>query len=123
MIPYILEAATSAAEKTSASEKTPMWNIAEKGDYGNVLLISLFCIAIVFVILILITLILDGINKIPALDEKEKVKMKDGTVLDEDALAAVLVATIDYRKERKEDVKVISVKLIEDDKDKKKKKK
>ena len=47
--------------------------------------------------------------------------MKDGTELDEDAMAAVLVATLDYRKERKEDVKVISCKLIEED-DKKKKK-
>ena len=34
-------------------------------------------------------------------------------------MAAILVATIDYRKEKKEDVKVISCKLIEQDEPKK----
>ena len=99
-----------------------IWDI-ENGDFLQGLLMSLFCVAVVFIILILITLILVGLNHIPALDVKEKVKMKDGTELDEDAMAAVLVATLDYRKEKKEDVKVISCKLISDEKADKKKKK
>lgn len=96
--------------------------IWEVTDFLQGFLLSLFCIAVVFIILIIITLILDGLNKIPALDVHEKVKMKDGTELDEDAMAAVLVATLDYRKERKEDVKVISCKLISEDEPKSKKK-
>ena len=89
--------------------------------FGTAALYSLLCIIVVFAVLIVITLILSLLNKIRALDVKEVVKMKDGTELDEDAMAAVLVATLDYRKERKEDVKVSSCKLIEED-DKKKKK-
>ncbi len=91
-------------------------------SFGTAALYSLLCIIIVFFVLIVITLILSLLNKIRALDVKEKVKMKDGTELDDDAMAAVLVATLDYRKERKEDVKVISCTLI-DEEDKKKKKK
>ena len=49
---------------------------------------------------------------------KEEIFLKDGTKVDDDMLAAILVATIDYRKERKEDVKVISCKLIEDERKK-----
>ena len=85
-----------------------MWNVE---SFGDAALLSLLCVIVVFAVLIL-TLI----NKIRALDVKEIVKMKDGTELDEDAMAAVLVATLDYRKERKEDVKVISCKLIDDEK-------
>jgi Na+-transporting methylmalonyl-CoA/oxaloacetate decarboxylase gamma subunit len=99
-----------------------VWEIPD-GDFLQGLLMSLFCIAVVFIILTIITLILAGVNKIKALDVKEKVKMKDGTELDEDAMAAVLVATLDYRKEKKEDVKVISCKLIDDEKANRKKKK
>lgn len=87
---------------------------------GTAALYSLLCIIIVFAVLIVITLILSLLNHIPALDVKEKVKMKDGTEADEDMMAAILVATIDYRKERKEDVKVLSCKLIEDEKELKK---
>ncbi len=94
--------------------QTTDWSI------GTAALYSLLCILVVFAVLAVITLILSLLNHIRALDVKEKVKMKDGTELDEDAMAAVLVATIDYRKERKEDVKVVSCKLIEDETKKKK---
>ena len=90
-----------------------MWNVE---SFGDAALLSILCILVVFLVLIAISLILSLINKIGALDVKEVVKMKDGTELDEDAMAAVLVATLDYRKERKEDVKVISCKLIDDEK-------
>ncbi len=99
---------------------SPIWDVTN--DFPQAVLLSLFCVAIVFAILIIITLILTAMNKIKFLDVKEKVKMKDGTELDEDAMAAVLVATLDYRKEKKEDVKVISCKLICDEKADKKKK-
>ena len=90
-----------------------MWNVE---SFGDAALLSILCILVVFLVLIAISLILSLNNKIRALDVKEVVKMKDGTELDEDAMAAVLVATLDYRKERKEDVKVISCKLIDDEK-------
>lgn len=85
-------------------------------------LLSLLCIAVVFAVLIIISLIFSGLNHIKALDVKEKVKMKDGTEADEDMMAAILVATLEYRKERKEDCKVLSCKLIEDENKKKKSK-
>ena len=53
------------------------------------------------------------LNKVRALDEKETMVLQDGTVADEDMMAAILVATIDYRKERKEDIKVISCKQLD----------
>lgn len=93
----------------------------EINNFGDAALLSLLCILVVFVVLILITVLLSLLNRIRALDVKEKVKMKDGTEADEDMMAAILVATLDYRKERKEDVKVISCKLIEEDQKKKRK--
>ena len=82
---------------------------------SDILIISLLCIVIVFAVLIIIALLLGLLNKVRALDVKEEIFLKDGTKVDDDMLAAILVATIDYRKERKEDVKVISCKLIEDE--------
>lgn len=74
---------------------------------------SIVCIIIVFVILTTISLLLGLLNKIKALDEKEKVFMKDGTEVDDDMMAAILVATIDYQKEIKEDVRVISCEKVD----------
>ena len=95
-----------------------IWTI---NNFGDALLFSLLCIGAVFLILVIITLIMFLLNKIRALDVKEKVVMKDGTEVDDDMMAAILVATIDYRKERKEDVKVIECKLVEDESKKKSK--
>ena len=85
---------------------------------SDILIISLLCIVIVFAVLIIIALPLGLLNKVRSLDVKEESYLKDGTKVDDDMLAAILVATIDYRKERKEDVKVISCKLIEDERKK-----
>lgn len=74
---------------------------------------SIVCIIIVFVVLAIIALLLSLLNKIKALDVKEKVFMSDGTEVDDDMMAAILTATIDYQKEIKEDVKVISCKRID----------
>lgn len=88
-----------------------MWQV---NNVWDAIVISLLCTAVVFTILILIALLLGLLNKIKALDVKEKVVMADGTEVDDDMMAAILVATIDYRKERKEDIKVISAKRIDD---------
>ena len=68
----------------------------------DALLLSLLCVALVFSVLIIISLVMMLMNKIRALDVKEPVIMKDGTEVDDDMMAAILVATIDYRKEKKE---------------------
>jgi ABC-type Fe3+-siderophore transport system permease subunit len=88
-----------------------MWQV---NNVWDAIVISLLCTAVVFTILILIALLLGLLNKIKALDVKEKVVMADGTEVDDDMMAAILVATLDYRKERKEDIKVISAKRIDD---------
>ncbi len=90
-----------------------MWEV---NNFLDAVWLSLLCVAVVFAILAVITLILTGINKIKALDEKETVKLKDGTIADEDMIAAMLVASIDYRKTCKEDFKIASVKLIDQEK-------
>ncbi len=92
--------------------------IWEVNNFGDTALLCLLCIFMVFVVLIVITWILIGINHIHALDVKEEITMKDGTKVDEDMMAAILVASIDFRKEVKEDYKVVSCKLIDEEKKK-----
>lgn len=87
----------------------------EVNNFGDAALISLLCVLVVFAVLIIISLLLSLLNKVKALDVKEKVVMKDGTEVTDDMMAAILVATIDYRKEKKEDVKVISCKQINEE--------
>ncbi len=99
-----------------AEAKSPMWEV---NGFLDALWISLLCIAVVFVVLIVITLLLEAMNHIKALDVKETVTLKDGTKADEDMMAAILVASIDYRKTCKEDFKVASCKLIEQENKKK----
>ena len=83
---------------------------------------SLICILIVFFVLALLATILWLVNKIKWLDVKNEPKQEsksqassermhiDFEALDDDAKAAVLAATIDYREECKTDVELISVK-------------
>ena len=85
---------------------------------------SLVCILIVFLVLALLAFILWLVNKIKWLDVKEQPKREveisqpatrehiDFEALDDDAKAAVLAATIDYREEVKTDVELISVNEI-----------
>ena len=61
----------------------------------DALLLSLLCVALVFSVLIIISFVMMLMNKIRALDVKEPVIMKDGTEVDDDMMAAILVATID----------------------------
>ena len=87
-----------------------MWQVP---DFGEAVITSLLCVAAVFAVLIVIALLMGLLNKVRALDEKETMVLQDGTVADENMMAAILVATIDYRKERKEDIKVISCKQLD----------
>ncbi len=110
----VVSESTSVAESVSSDgTKAAMWEI---GGFLDALWLSLLCILMVFAVLIIITLIMDLLNRIRALDVKEIVTMKNGDKLDEDAMAAVLVASIDFRKETKDDFKVISCKEIKEEK-------
>ena len=87
-------------------------------------IVCLIAIVIVFAVLLLIIAISSLVSKLIDKFDKEAVKpiatntpvVKNNKVAidinDEDMMAAILVATIDYRNEVKEDVKVISVKEV-----------
>ena len=86
------------------------------------------CIAIVFLMLILLCLIVSAFKYLPSKkEEKKETVAKPQTqpvvsapqkaftmedIKDEDMMVAALVATIDYHNETKEDVRVVSVKQI-----------
>ena len=94
--------------------------------FGEACLFALFSILVVFVILILITLIIALMAKLKITDKKEvkqvakpveqpkvsrkQTKLED--IKDDDMMAAVLVATIDYANEIKEDVHLVSVREL-----------
>lgn len=96
-------------------------------DWGNSAIAAIASILLVFVVLIIIIAIthlifkllgyidlkkeIDEAKKSANLNEKpaETQKFDEN---DEDMVAAVLVATIDYRNEIKQDVKLVSVKEI-----------
>ncbi len=77
--------------------------------------LSLFSIVMVFVLLLLVTLVVEGLkdrvkqpsNLTPPVEPSKSVE-----ITDEDMLVAVLVATMDYREETKSDIIVKSVKEI-----------
>lgn len=106
MSPFFLE---------ETANKEPLWAI---NGFGDAALLSLLCVLMVFAVLTIITFVMMGLNSIRALDVKEEVTMADGTKCDEDMMAAILVASIDFRKENKEDFKVVSCKCIDEEKKK-----
>lgn len=101
-----------------------IWPISDKPGQAFIdgLVPAIVCIIIVFLILAVISLIVAGLNKIKSLDEKEEVstpvsvpttsKFTMSDITDDDMMAAVLVATIDYQAEIKKDVRVKKVTKI-----------
>lgn len=93
-------------------------------NFGEGAIVCLTAILIVFVVLLIIigasSLISLIINKFSKKENKvatvtnnpSESKSLSINVEDEDMMAAILVATIDYRNEIKKDVKVISVKEV-----------
>ncbi len=94
------------------------------GDFGQGALVAIFSILLVFAILAIIigitTLVNICIKKFeknkPQVKEAEstvqKAQKKSVDVTDDDMMAAILVASVDYREQTKKQVKVISVKEI-----------
>lgn len=99
-------------------------------DVGTGALYSIVSILMVFVILLIIIGITTLVFKLTGLFEMKKQieeqnkkdvlpttqavvnEPKQVEITDEDMMAAVLVATIDYRKEIKKDVRLVSVKEV-----------
>lgn len=87
-------------------------------------LISLICVAIVFAMLALLWGICSLFKLIPQKKEEapakapvasapaERKSISIDDIKDEDMMVAALVATIDYRNEKKEDVRVTSIKEL-----------
>lgn len=101
----------------------------ETNGYLNALLVSFVAIVIVFGVLLLIIgithFLFKGLNALfAAIDKKKKnknlAKVEENApatpqkveITDDDMMAAVLAATIDYQQEVKCDVRVVSVKEI-----------
>jgi Na+-transporting methylmalonyl-CoA/oxaloacetate decarboxylase gamma subunit len=92
---------------------------------GDGALYSIICILVVFSVLAIIILASYGSSKlvdyiqtknakevteqVPVSQTKE---VKNTNITDDDMMAAVLVATIDYRNEIKKDVRLVSVKEV-----------
>lgn len=90
-----------------------------KIEIGDILLISLISICIVFVILTLIILVCSGLFKgIDAIDGKIniKAKRKENQILDtdKDAQVALIVATLEYHRETGKDAKLLKIEKIDE---------
>ena len=95
-----------------------------KYDFGNGAIVCLVAILIVFSVLLVIIGITAGVSSLLTKFVKEEKVDRTTTannstnnsvainIDDEDMMAAILVATIDYRNEVKEDVKVINVREV-----------
>lgn len=97
---------------------------SKKYDFGNGAIVCLVAILIVFTVLLVIIAASALVSKLIERFVKEEAKtvLKNSPTVhndsiaidinDEDVMAAILVATIDYRNEVKEDVKVINVREV-----------
>ena len=95
-----------------------VWSDWENIGVGDAFLIALIAIVIVFLVLTIIIFVTwlfqKGIEKVEAMTnilprEENKILQND-----EDAVVAVLVATMDFHKEFKKDARVVSIKRIEE---------
>ena len=102
--------------------------LIDKGDtmnLGDGAIFSLVAIVMVFAILLIFIGITELVFKAISLFDKKKTNKvvenapqvtsnepKEVVITDDDMMAAVLVATIDYRNEVKKDVRVVNVKQL-----------
>ena len=86
-------------------------------NFAKSLLIAVVAILIVFLILVVIVLISGVFSKVMAEIEKKTniCPSEENKILekDEDAVAAALVATIDFYKSEKKDARLVSIKRID----------
>ena len=95
-----------------------VWSDWENIGAGEAFLIALIAIVIVFLVLVIIIgvtfLFQKGIEEVER--KTQILPRKENEILssDEDALVAVLVATIDFYKETGKDARVISIKRMKE---------
>lgn len=86
-------------------------------DFGNSILISLVAILIVFLILVIIILVSGAFSKAinAAIAKNNILPREENKILaeDEDAVAAALVATIDFYNSEKKDAKLVSIERVD----------
>lgn len=95
-----------------------VWNDWENIGVGEAFLIALIAIIIVFLVLAIIIFVTYLFQKgIEVVEKKTQIMpRKENAILndDEDAVVAVLTATIEFHKETGKDARVISIRRIED---------
>lgn len=95
-----------------------VWADWENIGIGESLLIALIAILIVFLVLAIIIFVTFLFQKgIEVVDKHTLIMPKEENIIlndDEDAVVAVLVATIEFHKEFGKDAEVISIKRIEE---------
>ena len=117
----ILKANESLSEITSSettSVATGAWGDTSNFNLMDALVVSISAIAVVFLVLILIIFIswlfqkgLETINASTKILPEPQNKILDE---DEDAVAAVMAAIIDFNKQTGKDVRIVSVTKVED---------
>lgn len=114
MMNWLLE----ANEATSTEPNWGKWGETTNFNLTDALLVSLIAVVIVFFILALIIFIswifqvsMDKINASTKILPEPQNKLLDE---DEDAVAAVMAAIIDFNKQTGKDVRVVSVTKVED---------
>jgi len=94
------------------------WKNVEGFNIVDSLVVAILAILIVFLVLTIIILVTTGIQKgMEVVEAKTKIlPKKENQILDEDpdAVAAALVAVIDFHKETGKDAEIISIKKVED---------
>lgn len=94
-----------------------VWTDWESIGVVDALLIALIAIVIVFAVLIIIILVTTGFQKgIEVVQKKTQIMpRKENAILnhDEDAVVAVLVATIEFHKETGKEARVISIEKVD----------
>ena len=95
-----------------------VWNDWSSIGVGEALLIAFIAIFIVFLVLGIIILVTTLFQKGIEIVQKKTTIMprKENEIVssDEDALVAVLVATIEFHKETGKDARVVSIKRVEE---------
>ena len=95
-----------------------VWEDISNFDVVDSLIVALIAILLVFLVLIIIILVTTIIQKsMDGIEAKTKIlPKKENQILEEDpdAVAAALVAVIDFHKETGKNAEIISIKKVED---------
>ena len=103
----------------SKLDKTSTLSVTDGALYAVLAIVMVFAILLIIIGITSLVFKLTGLFELKKELEKNKENVNDSKVInseinieDDDMMAAILTATIDYRNETKKDVKVINVKRI-----------